>query len=179
MNVSVTIWTTTTATVPLHLNAAESQRKRADHHCTCHLKHWFTTNSAAQVIFGHWAAFYMNCVCCRRLLIRLTYAFKTIEKHKNSNNKWPNFNYSEFFLFQSLDELIRCALVKDYRPIKSGQHAYSDEFTSLCDSMMDTDKQKRATINAIVGHPLIVIDYYHSYFELWFVYCVASDWCTW
>lgn len=66
---------------------------------------------------------------------------------------------------QSFDELIRCVLVKDYKPIKSGNHVYSDELVNLCDSMMHTDKQKRATINDIVCNPLIVIDYYNSYFE--------------
>lgn len=146
----------------MQLNGVERRKKRADHPFIWHPKHWSTTNTALQVIFGHWVVFCMSCACCGQPLIPLKY----VEYLKINNHRSTNFHFT-ISNFQSYDELIRCTLTKDYIPIKSCTHPYSEQLIGLCDIMMDTDKQRRATINDIVCNPSIVIDYYRSYFDYW------------
>lgn len=64
-----------------------------------------------------------------------------------------------------MDELIRCTLTKDYTLIDRTIHPFSKEMVNLCDWMMNADIKQRATVEDVISSSLIVIDYYHSYFQ--------------
>lgn len=107
----------------------------------------------------------LGCILYELCMLRAAFdSAEVCESPELNNQRTTHFN-SFFVRFQSYDELIRCTLTKDYEPIKSCIHQYSEQLIGLCDTMMDTDKQRRATINDIVCNPSIVIDYYRSYFD--------------
>lgn len=64
-----------------------------------------------------------------------------------------------------MDELIRCTLTKEYIPFDSKIHPYCDQLFAMCNNMMNTDVQQRATLKQIISNPMITIAYYHSYFQ--------------
>lgn len=65
-----------------------------------------------------------------------------------------------------MDELIRCTLTKQYKtPLDPNIHPCNADMVRLCDHMMDMDAKKRATIKDVIRNPVIIIEYYHSYFQ--------------
>lgn len=64
-----------------------------------------------------------------------------------------------------MDELVRCTLTKDYIRFGSSGHQYNDQLVALCNHMMEVDVNKRAKIKDVICNPLIIVDYYHSYFQ--------------
>lgn len=64
-----------------------------------------------------------------------------------------------------MDELICCTMTKGYASIDPTIRPYSMQLLALCDWMMTADMNKRPTVKDIISSPLIIIDYYHSYFQ--------------
>lgn len=64
-----------------------------------------------------------------------------------------------------MDELIRCTLTKEYPPLNPDVHPCSKQMVALCDHMMQVNAKKRATIKDVIRNPVLILDYYHSYFQ--------------
>ncbi|XP_055324406.1 uncharacterized protein LOC129578992 [Sitodiplosis mosellana] len=68
-----------------------------------------------------------------------------------------------FGAVQSMDELIRCTLTKEYPPLNPDN--VSKQMVALCAHMMEADVKRRATIKDVIRNPVVIVDYYHSYFR--------------
>lgn len=137
-------------------------KKRVARRFTWLQRHWYTIISHFPVTFGRWDAFYTSYARCMQLLISLKWVPMILIPSISP------FTFS--FHFQSMDDLIRCILTKNYPPIDTALYPYSNQLVSLCDDMMRVEVPKRATIKHIISNPLILVDYYHSYFrfDAWF-----------